>query len=144
MKLDLELDEMRACDEPWVYRSWLDSYRHSPTVKGIPNGRYYRKTHERCELLIERSKVYIARPVGWPEGITGWLCVEYAGNATAVHFAHTKLPYQRNGVCSALLAAALDGRDERKVFTHALPPGDGYFRRRGFGFAPHYAGKKRL
>lgn len=144
MILGVELDDMRAHDEPWVYSSWLSSYRHSPTVRGIPNDRYYRKTHDRCELLLERSKVYVARPRGWPEGITGWLCVEYAPEVVAVHFAHVKREYQRMGVCSALLAVAIDGHDERKVFTHALPPGDEYFRKRGYAFAPHYAGKKRL
>lgn len=144
MILDVVIDTMKPHDEAWVYRSWLDSYRHSPTVRGIPKDRYYRKTHDRLELLLERSTVLIARPVGWPEGITGWLCVEYASNATAVHFAHTKLPYQRMGVCTRLLERSMDGHDGRKVFTHALPPGDSYFRKRGFACAPHYAGKKRL
>lgn len=94
---------------PFVYNSWLRSYRHgSSFAKPIESRLFYDRHHQIISRILDRpsTKVFVASPKEDPETFIGYLVVEEGYGPAIVHFCYVKRPFRRLGVAKALCGAA--------------------------------------
>lgn len=138
---DLKVRELVDSDLPFVFSTWLKSYKaNSLHTKRQRSSLYYPAYHRLIEKALARSKNLIACLPGDPRTILGYLIAEPKraisvlidglpySERSIVHMAYTKSGFERFGVMTGLLAHA--GIDpNRAVFTHwtgeVLAPGGG-------------------
>lgn len=140
------VDEMRAHDRGLVFGAWKASYRESPFGLTLPDEVYIDHMQAKIERLLARSRVLVARPEGWPEGVLSWVCAQHVvdegKDIFAVHYAYTRRRMRRRATGESLcwaLIAKLAIKADRCVFTCTRPPYSHTFTKRGFAFAPEYA-----
>lgn len=88
-----------------VCDSWRRSYRESPGTHRWPQAAYDAWIGVRLDELLPRSRVTVARPVDWPEGVLAWVASEQREGAYVVHWAFCKGPFRRQGLVAALIEA---------------------------------------
>lgn len=97
-------------DVPFVFNSWLKSYRDSPMVKSIPNTIYYDEHHRVIERLLQSPDIH-AHVACNPEDhnqIYGYVIAEKHIDpdikcvSTTFHWIYCKHPFRGNGIAKAL------------------------------------------
>lgn len=107
------LRAMTADDKPFIFSSWLRSFRTSRWAD-FAGASYWDGHHRLVARLLERAEVRVA---GWredPAVVVGWACLE--PEAGVLHYVLTLREYQRQGVARALLA----GLPENTVYSHEV------------------------
>lgn len=114
MKTEIEIRPARTEDTEFVFATWLRSYRHaSQFAKKISNEVYYRWHHKVIERILARgAQVYIAHPIGEPEVILGYICLE-SQDKLVVHYIYVKKAFRKMGVAKMLYTPEIGD-----VFTH--------------------------
>lgn len=116
--LPITLRQPHAEDIPFIFSSWLKSYRSSLHVKNISNTVYYGEHHKVLERLMKRSEALIACNPEDANQIYGYLIYEKITGILVTHYCYVKQPYRRLGICHQLLSAAGRDKDEPFVYTH--------------------------
>ncbi len=137
------LDTMRAHDRDYVFDTWKRSYRESPrglALLDLGEDVYGDHMQATIERLLPRSRVLIARPPDWAEGILAWACVEQLPDVFAVHYGFAKRRARKRATGESLFWALIDGAAPRGrgVFTHLRPPYTATLTNHGYAFAPEY------
>jgi len=94
-----------AEDLPFIFSSWLKSYRDSDCAKHIPNEPYFRFHHKIVESILSRASesgtatIKIACLADSSENILGWLVSE----GPVLHYVYIKNAFRRLGIASKLL-----------------------------------------
>lgn len=117
MSDEIEVRTVVKEDLNFVLATWLRSYRHaSQFAKKISNEIYFKWHHKVIERIIERGgNILIAHPVGEPNVILGYLCIENQSMLPVVHYCYVKKTFRKMGVAKALLdGSTLEGAH----FTH--------------------------
>ena len=97
--------EPNASDVPFLFDSWLRSWRKSPWAGCIPNNLFFPLTRSSIEQLVGRgAKFTIACLAADPEKILGWCCHELSGEDAVVHYGYCKDCYLGLGILEALVA----------------------------------------
>lgn len=147
-------DQMRDHDRGHVFATWKASYRdgsgwHEHFAPGtdpkLVDELYDQHMQRGIERLLSRSRVLVARPEGWAEGILGWVCaqqlVDGDRSVFAVHYAYTKRRLRKRTTGESLCWALIEKLEPRGrlVFTCLRPPHGRTFTNHGYAFAPEYA-----
>jgi hypothetical protein len=107
-------------DVPFIFATWLRSYRHSSTfAKKISNEIYYSRHHLVIDLILKRegSKVLVAHPEEDPDIILGYVVTEVqADGAEVVHYTYVKKSFRRMGIAEGLWKELDKSKDY--AFTH--------------------------
>lgn len=95
-------------DLPFIFSTWLKSYRRSPAVQGVPDKAYYAGEHALINRLILRpnTRVLVATPSDAPDIILGYAVLELPSapqGATCVHYVYVKQAFRQMGIASQLL-----------------------------------------
>lgn len=128
MTLTIAKREATQADIPFIFSSWLNSYRNSIASRHITKTVYFEEHHKRIEVVAARSCVIIAHDKDDPNQIFGWICVE-PGNVPIIHYVYVKHPYRKLGIARSLLAEV---PCDVYIFTHdstaarTLKPGGVY------------------
>lgn len=127
-------------DAAFIADSWLKSYRKS--AEKVPGPVYYAEHRYIVENLLPRCSVQVAHHVEDVHQILGWCAVQplplKSGNTVRVlHYAYTKQPFRRLGVCRRLLAGLVGVGD---FYSHHTQPGEAIARKLGLVFNPYLAG----
>ena len=144
MTLVFRVEPARDHDMAHVYDTWIRGYRDSPRANKWPLEVYQVYQRATIARLLERSRLLVARPEDWPEGIYGWVCAESAPDKFVVHFGATKPQYRKLGVFWRLVEAVRPQdnatRDAQAlVFSHLRPPYVETLKRHGYVFDRHAA-----
>ncbi len=108
--LAIDIRPAVAADVPWIYSSWMKSYReHGSGIGRIPK-EVYRVYHRRgIERITARDGMItiVACNPDDNEQIFGWLCgtVDFEKKSAVLHFGHVKSERRRQGIMRALVAA---------------------------------------
>lgn len=105
---DLILRDQTEADEPFIFSSWLKSFRLNDRR---PGPRYYREQHNTIERLLKESSVKVACLAATPHIIIGWSAI----NGQACHYVYVKSPFRRMGIARTLLASI----DPTKTVTYS-------------------------
>lgn len=92
-------------DIPFIYNSWLKSYRDAPAVRTVPNHIYYTEHHEIIENILKSpySETLVACSVENPDILYGYATGEHFEGLAVVHWVYCKQEWRRKGVAGALL-----------------------------------------
>lgn len=115
----------KKSDEPFIYATWLKSYKASSYfAKRISNAVYYKKHAEIISHILEKptSKTFIAHPIDDTDTICGYLTCE-PGKVSTAHFVYVKEAFRNMGIARALFLAA-DVIPDYLIFTHWSYPMD--------------------
>lgn len=126
-------------DVPFVYSSWLQSYRHgSKQAQKIRKSVYFAFQHKLIErILLRGAAVKVATPEDDTTTILGYVVAEHPEGLAVLHYLYVKEAFRSLGIAKKLLASA---RPEATpaVFTHSTVAGDVFARRiPGLSFNPY-------
>lgn len=114
IRLRLANDE----DIPFIFNSWLKSYRNSYFAKNISNTIFYSEHHKLLEKVINQSKIVVACKEDEPDQIYGWICAGKTEGIFTLHYIYVKHPFRSFGVGKALLNAFEHDTESAAVYTH--------------------------
>lgn len=106
-------------DIPFVYNSWLKSYRDAPAVRNVPNSIYFDAHHKLIEGVFgsQGLNVWVACDAQESERIYGYLVAEKIEADVVVHFVYVKHSSRGQGIARALEQEILKLSPERIWFT---------------------------
>lgn len=103
------LRRMTPDDHPFVFNSFLKSYRDSPSVRGIPNTLFYAKHHLLIEQIFADPRLiaYVACNPDDHDQIYGYIVAQsYPMDDTAAlafHWVYCKQPFRNYGIARKLV-----------------------------------------
>lgn len=103
-------------DVPFLYNSWLKSYRDSPTVQSISNTVYYAEQHKLIERLLQapEAKAVVACNPEDPTQIYGYIVYQ----PDVLHWVYVKHTFRGAGIARMLVAEA--GLSAKLIYTHRV------------------------
>lgn len=112
----IEVREAKLDDLPFIFSTWLRSYRHSSQfAKKISNDVFFQWHHKVIERFIERNgRVLIAHAAGEPEVILGYICRE--PSEEIVQYVYVKRAFRKMGIAKELYKVANIANNS--TFTH--------------------------
>ena len=93
--------ELVGSDVPFIFRSWITSYRRSAFAKGIRDRVYFAHQHRLIEAILRRGRVRVAYVLNDPDTIIGYLVLTEEPNV--LHYAFVKSPFRREHVLTSLI-----------------------------------------
>lgn len=99
--------EIRAAgqtDLPFIFSTWLKSFRKSPWARQIPPTIYFRHEHDRVAQNLNDSQTLIAHPANDPDTILGWAC----GRGQLIHWVYVKRTWRGLGIGRKLAGELVD------------------------------------
>lgn len=116
-----ELDDE---DRPFIYNSWLKTYRkESVYAREMTAEVYYDNQRLVVSELLDQSKVLVVCNPEAEFQVYSYIVYEVSNDAIVIHFAYVKLPYRNLGLAKAMMAVIqghnLDGADLPIIATHA-------------------------
>jgi hypothetical protein len=88
-------------DVPFIFRSWLTSYRRSEFARRVRDRVYFAHEHRLIEAILRRGQVRVAHVLEDPDTIIGFLVLHQAPRV--LHYAFVKPAFRRARVLTALL-----------------------------------------
>lgn len=109
MTLDNPLYTLRAVetqDIPFIYNSWLKSYRDSATVAGVPNTIYYGEHHRVIEKILNSAGTLVTVAVNSDDlaQIFGYIVGRKLDTVNVIDWLYVKHPFRGHGIGKALEA----------------------------------------
>lgn len=90
-------------DVPFIFNSWLQSFRKGSFSKFVDNKIYFSEQHKLVERLLRRSTVKMAVDPNEPATIYGYTVYETIEGLLTVHYCYTKHTFRAMGVQRQLL-----------------------------------------
>jgi hypothetical protein len=121
--LQIDIRPATSDDVPWIYSSWLKSFReHGGGMSRIPREVYYKYQRLRIEKTTSTPGVItiVACPSDNEAQILGWLCgaPNVARYECVWHYGHVKSTHRRQGIMRALIAAFGMSKLNECAYTH--------------------------
>lgn len=105
MTPEIEIRLGKPEDLDFILATWLRTYRHhSQFAKKISNPVFYENHQKIIERILERgAQVRVVHPVGEPDTILGYSCLENNNNIPVVHFIYIKKAFRDFGLAKKLV-----------------------------------------
>lgn len=121
--LAIDIRPATGDDVPWIYSSWLKSFReHGSGIVRVPRETYYKHQRQRIEKTTSTSGVatIVACAAENNEQILGWLCgaVGIAPYDAVFYYGHVKSTHRRQGIMRAMVAAFGMSKASQCAYTH--------------------------
>lgn len=136
--LPIRIRKATEADVPFIFSSWLKSYRQSPTVRNIANTSYYTEHHKVIENLLQSCEVYVACKDTDTAEIYGFICAEVVSGIFVLHYVYTKHTYRGLGIANQLLSA-YERADGAAMYTHFTMPATKLAEKYMFVYNPYIA-----
>ena len=109
-----------ARDRSYIISSWLESHhdRALGVFRRMPSQEYFVRWRLVIAGLLDTAQCYVACPTDDSDTVLAWVCVDVQPRVARMHYAHTKLAFQRLGLMRALLTHAGVRTDEPLNFSH--------------------------
>ena len=108
-------------DVPFLFNSWLKSYRHSRFAQDLHTTIYYSEQHKVIENILKSCEVLIACADDDISQILGWVVFEKVQGAFVLHYIYTKQTYRMLGIATKLLDATGHSKDLASLYSHHAP-----------------------
>lgn len=105
-------------DLPFIFSSWLKSFRNSNFAKNISNDTYYPEHHRIIEDIFKISTVLLACDKSNVENIYGYIVAAKLDNMFTIHYVYVKHTYRRMGLAGLLIEAFPHDPSEPAYYTH--------------------------
>lgn len=94
---------MKESDIPFIYSSYLKSYRNAPGANHMVNDVYYPEYKARMEKMLSSSNVLVACSSEDPDQILGYVIYDSAFQWTIIHYLYIKFPFRQMKLASGLI-----------------------------------------
>ena len=84
-------------DLPFLYNSWLKSYRLSHFAEKVTNTIYFQDHHKLVERILQNSKVLMACNPSDPSQLYGYVVASSVDDIIVVHFLYVKHTFRNMG-----------------------------------------------
>lgn len=116
--LPISIREAQEGDIPFLFSSWLKSYRSGLLPRQVDNTIFFSEHHKVVEKLLNRSKTLIAVDPDDPATIYGWLCFERIDGLFVLHYVYIKHTFRAMGVMRQLMLATEQDFKLAGLFSH--------------------------
>lgn len=106
-------------DVPFIFNSWLKSFRAEHFAVNITNTIYFNEHHKLIEDLLQTCEVYIACDHNNPEDIFGYICAERIDGILIIHYVYVKHMYRRLGIGKTLLGQFNPDLSVASIYSHS-------------------------
>ncbi len=89
----------RETDHPFIFSSFLKSYRSAMNKDLVGDGVFFRVMHKQLERLLGRDRLIVAVVDGDEDEILGWAL----GGDAKLHYVYTKKSFRGKGVATRLI-----------------------------------------
>ena len=137
MKESVRLRTLIDDDLPFLFSSWLKSYRSSHFAEKITNTIYFSDQHKLIEKLIGDSKVVVACNGEDPSQVYGYIVGGEVDGISLLHFIYVKHTFRNMGIGKTLLDAVGHESDKAAVYTHHTRMSDKLASKYNFVFHPY-------
>lgn len=117
-KLPVRLRQANDEDIPFIFNSWLKSYRSSTFARNISSTVYFTEHHKVIKKIIESNHVIIACNDDNPGQIYGWICAGKTDGIFTLHYIYVKQPFRNFGMGKQLLNAFEHDPSYAAIYTH--------------------------
>ena len=124
-------------DLPFIYNSWLKSYRFSHFGEKITNTIYFTDHHKVLENLIKQSEVLIACNGEDPSQVYGYIVGGAREGVFLLHFLYVKHTFRNMGIGKTLLDAMGHDSSSAAVYTHHTRMADKLASKHNFVYHPY-------
>lgn len=93
----------KEADIPFIFSSWLKSYRESEFSRPMRNDTYYQEYHALIDSVIKKGMIFCAVNKTDDEQIFGWICANLASSPATCHYIYTKMPYRGLGIADLMM-----------------------------------------
>lgn len=137
LKSQVLIRDASEADVPFIFNSWLKSYRNASLCRSITNPVYFTFQHQLIEELLKHSFVKVVHTASDPNQLLAYLVYSEVEGIKIVHYAYVKHAFRNMGICSMLLQdAAIAGG----FYTHETPSGARAAEKRQLVYNPYLAG----
>lgn len=105
-------------DLPFIFNSWLRSYRNSYQAKQIEANIYYAEQHKILEVLLEKYDTIIACSPEDSTQIYGFINAGYTDNFFTLNYIYVKHTFRKMGVGKMLLNVFDHDLQYVGIYTH--------------------------
>lgn len=124
MDLPISFRKANEYDVPFIFNSWLKSYRNSHLGSKINSTIFNTEHHKIIEKLLKHSQTIIAHPSDDSSQIMGYICASYIESNLVIHYIYIKHNFRSLGIGKMLLAAFHNNKDMPILYTHHTKPMD--------------------
>lgn len=112
-KVNFVTRTMREGDRPFLFSSFLKSFRESDQSEGIASAQFFLVFKAQFEMVLNAFSVLVAHPEADDDEIAGWIA--YSRNVVAWLYVK-KIPWRHCGVARHLMTAAHIGTNVRALY----------------------------
>lgn len=118
LKSQVQIRVATEADVPFIFNSWLKSFRGSVTAKSISNPVYFDFHHKTIEKILQKSNVLIACDAADPTQVFGYVVAQNIEGVKVLHYAYVKFAFRGMGLCKLLLQDAGIDKQSGGFYTH--------------------------
>jgi len=124
-------------DIPFIFNSWLKSYRFSHFGEKITNTIYFQDHHKVIERIIKNSKTLIACDPEDSSQLYGYIVAAVEEGILVLHFLYVKHTFRNLGIGKTLLDALGHDKSSAAVYTHHTRMADKLAAKYNFVYHPY-------
>ncbi len=124
-------------DYPFLFNSWLKSYRFSHFGEKITNTIYFTDHHKIVENLVKNNKVVMACSQDDPSQLYGYMVGGEEEGVLVLHFIYVKHTFRNMGIGKTLLDAFGHDKERAGVYTHHTRMADKLAAKYNFVYHPY-------
>ena len=136
-KLPVRLRTLTEEDSPFIFNSWLKSYRFSHFGEKITNTIYFEDHHKVIENILKDSKVVVACNEEDPSQLYGYIVGGVEDGNFVLHFIYVKHTFRNMGLGKTLLDAMGHDKEKAGVYTHHTRMADKLAAKYNFVYHPY-------
>lgn len=117
-RVSVQIRTATEADVPFIFSTWLRSYRDSLFAANISTTVYYAEHHKVVERLLKTSDVYIACASDDIAELYGYICAQKVDGILVLHYCYVKHSYRHLGIGAQLLNALEYDPSKASIYTH--------------------------
>jgi GNAT superfamily N-acetyltransferase len=125
-------------DAPFIFNSWLKSFRKSPLARNICSTVYFSEHHKVIERLLRSCDVTLACNPDDPTQLYGYAVMENKDGVDVFHYIYVKHTFRRLGIAKTL-KDDMQSTDAASVYTHHTQWADRIAPRYNMVYSPYVA-----
>lgn len=118
LKSQVQIRTANESDVPFIFNSWLKSYRSSNAAKNISNPVYFDFHHKLLENILQRSNVLVLCDTADTAQVFGYIVAQDLDGVKVLHYAYVKFAFRGMGLANMLLTEAGLSKQVGGFYTH--------------------------
>jgi len=117
--IPIVIRDANEADAPFIFNSWLRSFRQGNLCRGVDNTIYFTEHHKVIERLLKESECKVAVSLEDDRDILGYACYGQIDSVFALHYAYTKHTFRGLGVLRQILKNTNHDFNTAGIHTHS-------------------------